>query len=321
MKIVILDGGCVNPGDLSWDAWHRLGKITLYDHTAAVDVVARACDADALIVNKVQMSAEVMEKLPKLKYIGVLATGYNVVDIEAAKEHGIVVTNIPAYSTESVAQATFAHLLHVCNDVAHYVTVEKKKEWCTHRDFCYWDAPLIELKDKTIGIVGLGNIGMKVAQIALTFGMKVVAYTSKAQEQLPEGIKAMSYDELLQASDVVSLHCPLNERTHRMINRETLSKMKQDAILLNMSRGGLVDEEALAKALQKGDLYAYCADVLAEEPPQVSNPLLDVANAYITPHLAWATKEARGRLMEIALTNIEAFIRNEQSGNEITSMV
>ena len=321
MNIVILDGGCVNPGDLSWEPWKRLGNVSLYDYTTEFDLLVRARDADALIVNKVQMSAEVIDKLPKLKYIGVLATGYNVVDIAAADKRGIVVTNIPAYSTESVAQATFAHLLHVCNDVAHYVSQEKKKEWCCHRDFCYWDTPLIELKDKIIGIVGLGNIGMKVAQIALSFGMKVMAFTSKPQNMLSANIKAVTYDELLQASDVISLHCPLNDSTSRMIDEECLRKMKQNAILLNMSRGGLVDEDALADALQNGKLYAYCADVLAEEPPQPTNPLLSISNAYITPHLAWATKEARSRLMDVALSNMEAFINNKQSGNEITLMV
>ncbi|MGN0221429.1 MAG: D-2-hydroxyacid dehydrogenase [Prevotella sp.] len=321
MNIVILDGGCVNPGDLTWEPWERLGRVTLYDYTGSADVLARSYDADALIINKVRMSAEVMDKLPKLKYIGVLATGYNVVDIASAEEHGVVVTNIPAYSTESVAQATFAHLLHVCNDVAHYVPVEKKREWCSHRDFCYWDTPLIELKDKTMGIVGLGNIGMKVAQTALSFGMKVVAFTSKSQDELPANVKAVSLDELLQVSDVVSLHCPLNDSTYRMINGKSLDRMKRNAILLNMSRGGLVDEDALAVALQSGRIYAYCADVLAEEPPRTTNPLLAVPNAYITPHLAWATKEARSRLMDVALSNIEAFIHNRKSGNEITSAV
>lgn len=319
MNIVILDGGSLNPGDLSWEPWNRLGKVTLYDYTESADVLTRACDADALVINKVQMTAEVIDKLPKLQYIGVLATGYNVVDIAAAQAHGVVVTNIPAYSTESVAQASFAHLLHVCNNVAHYVSVEKKQEWCRQRDFCYWDTPLIELKDKKMGIVGLGNIGMKVAQIALAFGMRVVAFTSKPQDKLPANVKAVSLDELLQQSDVVSLHCPLNESTCRMMNGKSLEKMKRNAILLNMSRGGLVDEDALAEALQNGRLYAYCADVLSEEPPRTTNPLLAVPNAYITPHLAWATKEARTRLMDIALSNMEAFVHNRRSGNEITS--
>ena len=293
MKIVILDGFTANPGDLSWK---ELGEVTVYDRTKADETVARAADADIVLTNKVVISREVIAQLPRLKYIGVLATGYNVVDIEAAHERGIIVTNVPAYSTESVAQMVFAHLLTVTNRTEHYAIANRQGRWSTNTDFCYWDTELTELAGKTFGIVGLGNIGSRVAQIELAFGMKVKAMTSK---------------ELLSTSDVVSLHCPLTDKTRQMINGETLRLMKPTAILINTGRGPLVDDQAIAEALEEERLAAFCADVLTEEPPKADNPLLRQPNAFITPHIAWATKEARSRLIQVAIENVRSFLSGQ----------
>lgn len=311
MKIVVLDGYAANPNDLSWEDMHALGQIVVFDRTAPDQVLERSADADALLTNKVVLSAETLAKLPKLKYIGVLATGYNVVDTVAARRQGIVVTNIPTYSTDSVAQLTFAHILNITNSVAHYADQNRQGRWSTSPDFVYWDTPLIELSGKTLGIVGLGNIGMKVATIARTFGMDVFAYTSKNSTDLPIGIQKTTLDGLLAVSDVLSLHCPLNEQTHHLINAETLKKMKRGAILINTGRGPLVDEQAVADALNDGQLLAYGADVMTQEPPTADNPLLKCQNAYLTPHIAWATYEARKRLMLIATTNLQAFIEGK----------
>lgn len=311
MKIVVLDGYAANPNDLSWEDMHALGQLVVFDRTAPDQVLERSADADALLTNKVVLSAETLAKLPKLKYIGVLATGYNVVDTVAARRQGIVVTNIPAYSTDSVAQLTFAHILNITNSVAHYADQNRQGRWSASPDFVYWDTPLIELSGKTLGIVGLGNIGMKVATIARTFGMDVFAYTSKNSTDLPIGIQKTTLDGLLAVSDVLSLHCPLNEQTHHLINAETLKKMKRGAILINTGRGPLVDEQAVADALNDGQLLAYGADVMTQEPPTADNPLLKCQNAYLTPHIAWATYEARQRLMLIATTNLQAFIEGK----------
>ena len=285
MKIVILDGYTANPGDLAWKGLEALGELTVYDRTKADETVARAADAEVVLTNKVIISREVIAQLPQLRYIGVLATGYNVVDIKAAHERGIIVTNVPAYSTESVAQMVFAHLLTVTNRTEHYAILNRKDRWSTNPDFCYWDTELTELADKTFGIVGLGNIGRRVAQIALAFGMRVKAL-----------------------SDVVSLHCPLTDSTRQMINSETLRLMKPTAILINTGRGPLVDDQAVAEALEDGRLAAFCADVLTEEPPKADNPLLKQPNAFITPHIAWATKEARSRLIQVATDNVRSFL-------------
>ena len=307
MRIVILDGYTANPGDLSWDALESFGHLTVYDRTAPEEIVARAKDADVVLINKVCLRREEICQLPQLKYIGVLATGYNVVDVDAARERGIVVTNVPAYSTESVAQMVFAHLLTVTNRTEHYALQNKAGAWTASPDFCYIDTRLTELAGKTFGIVGLGNIGQRVAAIAMAFGMKVVAFTSKSADQLPTGIEKLSIDELLQQSDVVSLHCPVTPDTHHIINSRTLQLMKPTAILINTGRGPLVNDHDVADALNTGRLYAYCADVLTEEPPRSDNPLLHCTNAYITPHIAWATKEARQRLIATAIANIQAF--------------
>jgi glycerate dehydrogenase len=308
MNIVILDGYTANPGDLSWQGLEEIGEVTVYDRTKADETVARAADADIVLTNKVIISREIIAQLPRLKYIGVLATGYNVVDIEAAHERGITVTNVPAYSTESVAQMVFAHLLTVTNRTEHYAIENRNGRWTKNPDFCYWDFPHMELAGKTFGIVGLGNIGRRVAEIATAFGMHVKALTSKSADALPANIEKATLESILSTSDVLSLHCPLTDKTRHLINRETLQQMKPTAILINTGRGPLVDDQAVADALSGGRLAAFCADVLTEEPPKADNPLLKQPNAYMTPHIAWASKEARVRLVQVATDNVRAFI-------------
>ena len=308
MKILILDAYTANPGDLSWGSLKEMGEVTVYERTRREEIAGRAADADIVLTNKVVMDREMMALLPRLKYIGVLATGYNVVDIEAARERDIIVTNVPAYSTESVAQTVFAHLLTVTNRTEHYAQQNRLGRWAENRDFCYWDTELTELAGKTMGIVGLGHIGRRVAEIALAFSMQVKAMTSKKVEELPAGIQKAELQSLLASADVVSLHCPLTEGTKHLIHRETLRLMKPSAILINTGRGPLVDDEALAEALNEGRLRAYCADVVTEEPPKADHPLLHAPNAFITPHIAWATVEARKRLLQTAIGNVEAFV-------------
>ena len=306
MKIVILDGFTANPGDLSWAELEALGQVTVYERTLPSETVARAAEADMVLTNKVVVSREVIDQLPHLKYIGVLATGYNVVDIEAAHQRGITVTNVPAYSTESVAQMVFAHLLTVTNRTEHYAQENRQGRWSRNADFCYWDFSHMELAGKTFGIVGLGNIGRRVAEIALAFGMKVKAVSSKTT--LPAGIEKVSLEALLATADVLSLHCRLTDSTRHLINADTLAKMKSSAILINTGRGPLVDDQAVADALADGRLAAFCADVLTQEPPLADNPLLKLPNAFITPHIAWASKEARVRLIQVATNNVRAFL-------------
>ena len=319
MKIVILDGYSANPGDLSWKELEKMGEVTVYERTSPGDTVARAADADIVLTNKVVLSRDVIAQLPQLKYIGVLATGYNVVDVKAALERDIKVTNVPAYSTESVAQMVFAHLLTVTNRTEHYAIQNRQGRWTKNADFCYWDFPHQELAGKTFGIVGLGNIGQRVAQIALAFGMKVKALTSKAADVLPAGVEKATLEELLAAADVLSLHCPLTEQTRHLISRETLRQMKSTAILINTGRGPLVDDQAVADALAEGQLAAFCADVLTEEPPKADNPLLKQSNAFITPHIAWASTEARVRLLQVAIDNVRSFVAGEPVRNLITA--
>ncbi|MBO4314344.1 MAG: D-2-hydroxyacid dehydrogenase [Prevotella sp.] len=316
MKIVILDGYSANPGDLSWQELEAMGSVTVYDRTKPEETVARATDADVVLTNKVVIGRQEMALLPRLKYIGVLATGYNVVDIEAAHERGITVTNVPAYSTESVAQMVFSHLLTVTNHTEHYAINNRNGRWSMNPDFCYWDTYLTELAGKTFGIVGLGNIGWRVAQIAIAFGMKVKAFTSKPTETLPIGITKVDLKELFESSDIISLHCPLTANTRHLINVETLRQMKPMTILINTGRGPLVDDQAVSEALANGQLAAYCADVLTQEPPRADNPLLKQPNAYITPHIAWATVEARHRLLRVAIDNVRAFL-NENPQNVV----
>lgn len=308
MKITVLDGYGLNPGDLSWDGMAELGDLTVYDRTAPEDTFERSKDSEILITNKTRLGAETIRRLKKLKYIGVLATGYNVVDVEAARRHGVTVTNIPAYSTMSVAQQVFALILAVTNRVEHYTSENRDGRWSRNPDFCYWDTPLTELAGKTMGIIGLGNIGKAVASIALAFGMSVTAFSSKSPGEMPQGVEKKELRELFAESDIVTLHCPLTEKTERMVNAATLSLMKPAAILINTGRGPLIDEQAVADALNAGKLGAFGADVLSSEPPAADNPLLRARNAYITPHIAWATRQARERLMAIAVENLKAFL-------------
>lgn len=315
MKIVVLDGYAMNPGDLSWEGLEGLGDCTIYERTYPDEVMERAVGADVLLTNKTVITAEHIRALPQLKYIGVLATGYNVVDIEAAKERGLVVTNIPAYSTQSVAQMAFAHLLNITHRVEHYAEEVRKGDWTRCRDFSYWDTPLIELYGLKMGIVGLGHTGMAMARLALAMGMDVYAYTSKKQDELPEGIEVHTLDEMFEQCDVISLHCPLTPSTHHLVNAERLAKMKKSAILINTGRGPLIDEQALADALNNGDIAAAGLDVLSCEPPKADNPLLAAKNCYITPHIAWATLAARQRLMTIAIRNLNSFIAGEIINN------
>lgn len=309
MKIVILDGYSVNPGDLSWEELEACGDLTVYDRTNTEDILKRTKNADAILTNKVVISSEIIDKLPNLKYIGVLATGYNVVDIEAAKKRGITVTNVPAYSTNSVVQMTFAHILNLTNRVAHYAHENRKGKWSASPDFCYWDTNLGEIAGKTLGVVGLGNIGYKVACIARDFGMDVFACTSKNSADLPDGIQKVTFNGLLGISDILTLHCPLTPQTKEMINKDTLSQMKRGALLINTGRGALVNDKDVAQALCEGQLGGYGADVMTQEPPKPDNPLLSAPNAYLTPHIAWATLEARKRLVSIASANVAAFVQ------------
>ena len=307
MKIVVLDGYGLNPGDLSWKGMEALGELTVYDRTSPSELMERSEGAEALITNKTLITAENMEALPDLKYIGVLATGYNVVDIEAAKARGIVVTNIPAYSTSSVAQMVFAHILNITQRVGHYAEENSKGRWTNNADFCYWDTDLVELDGKKMGIVGFGNIGQATARIAQAFGMEVLLYTSKEQSALPQGMRKVALDELFAESDVISLHCPLTPDTKEMVNAERLKLMKPGAILVNTGRGPLVNEQDLADALNEGRIAAAGLDVLSIEPANADNPLLGAKNCFITPQIAWATKEARTRLMQIAVQNLKSY--------------
>lgn len=306
MNLTILDGYSVTQQDLDWHALSLLPGISLtaYDRTRPEETLQRCRDAEMVLTNKVVFTRKTMEALPRLRYIGVLATGYNVVDCQAAREMGITVTNIPAYSTPSVAQLTFAHLLNVTNSVAHYATANRDGRWVQSPDFLWMDTPLTELQGKTFGIRGMGNIGTEVARIAQAFGMRVIAATDKHVE----GVEQVTWEQLLRQADVLSLHCPLTEETKEMINRETLRLMKPTAILINTGRGPLVNEKAVAEALQDGHLAAYCADVLSTEPPRANNPLLTAPRCYLTPHIAWASREARSRLIDTATKNIQAYL-------------
>lgn len=316
MKIVVLDGYALNPGDLSWSGMEALGELVVYDRTSPSELMERSADAEVLITNKTLITAADMEALSRLKYIGVLATGYNVVDVEAAKARGVVVTNIPAYSTASVAQMVFAHLLNITQQVGHYAEENAKGRWADSVDFCYWDTDLVELAGKKMGIVGFGNIGQATARIAQAFGMEVYVYTSKEQSALPVGMTKMGLDALFASCDVVSLHCPLTPETKEMVKAERLNIMKPNAILINTGRGSLVNERDLADALNEGRIAAAGLDVLSVEPSVAGNPLLNARNCFITPHIAWATKEARTRLMDIAVNNLKCY----QEGNVINNV-
>ena len=303
MKIVVLDGYAANPGDLSWDAVRGDHEFVLYDRTAPEDTAARIADADIVLTNKVILNRELIQNAKHLKYIGVLATGYNVVDTAAARECNVIVTNIPAYSTDSVAQMVFALLLEICHHVGHHSERVRAGAWSACPDFCFWDYPLIELAGKTMGIIGYGRIGHRVAEIARCFGMRVIAWT-----RTPRDPECVSLDELLAQSDVISLHCPLFPETKNLIRRETIEKMKDGVIIINTSRGPVVNDADLHDALLSGKVYAAGADVASVEPLPADNPLMGLKNMFYTPHIAWATYEARCRLMDIAAKNIQAFV-------------
>lgn len=307
MKIVILDGYTENPGDLSWEGFEHLGTLTVYDRTEPGEIVSRIGDAEAVIINKCPITAETMDACPELRYVGVLATGYNVVDVAAAKERHIAVTNIPTYGTTAVAQMVFAHLLAICQHVEAHSQAVHQGEWNTNPDWCFWNYPLVELAGKTMGIVGFGRIGQTVAGIARALGMSVLAFDHHETETGRALAQYVSLEELLRRSDVISMHCPLFPETERMINRDTIAQMKDGVYFINTSRGQLVDEQALADALNSGKVAHAGLDVVYTEPIRTDNPLLKAKNCFITPHIAWAPKESRKRLMDIAVDNLAQF--------------
>ena len=309
-KIIVLDGAVENPGDLSWEPLAALGDLTVYDYTAPQDVIARIGDAPIILTNKTVISADVMAACPNLRYIGVLATGYNVVDIAEAKQRGIVVTNVPAYSTDTVAQFTMALLLEIALHVGHHSRVVHEGKWTACRDFAFWDYPLMELKGKTFGIVGYGSIGKATAKLAQAFGMKVLAYSRHGAEEFHTEL-----DELYAKSDIVSLHCPLTAENAGMINAATIAKMKDGVILLNTARGGLINEADLREALLSGKVYAAASDVVSTEPIKADNLLLGLDNMIITPHIAWAALEARQRLMDVATDNVRQYLAGKVQNN------
>jgi glycerate dehydrogenase len=308
MKIVVLDGHTLNPGDLSWQELEELGEVRVYSRSPGDTVVERARDAKILLTNKTILDTPILSQLPRLRYIGILATGTNVVDIAEAKKRGIVVSNVPAYGIDSVAQMCFAHILNLTNRVSEHARGVSKGEWCRTEDFCYWQFPQIELRGKTLGIIGYGDIGKAVAKLALAFGMKVCIQTRTPPAYLPKGVVHVDLDQVFAESDILTLHCPLTEETENIVNSERLKQMKKGAFLINASRGPLLDEEAVAEALNSEKLGGAGIDVLSIEPPQMSNPLLSAKNCFITPHIAWATREARNRLMAIALMNVQAYL-------------
>ncbi|NOU77217.1 D-2-hydroxyacid dehydrogenase [Paenibacillus sp. LMG 31458] len=309
MQIVVLDGYTLNPGDLNWSVLDSLSDLAVYDRTAESQIIERAADAEIVLTNKTPLSAQMIQQLPKLRYIGVLATGYNIVDIQAAKENGIIVTNVPAYSSNSVAQLVFALLLEFCHRVQQHSDSVLNGDWSGSIDFSYSRSPLMELSGQTMGLIGLGQIGKQSALIAQAMGMKVIATGSGRNVPQPvEGIEWVQLDELLQRSDVISLHCPLTPATNQLIDAKRIALMKPTAILINTARGGLLNEEDVAHALNEGRLAGAGLDVLTIEPPRPDNPLLHARNVIITPHIAWATKEARARLMGTAVGNVRAYL-------------
>jgi len=316
MNITYLDGYTLNPGDLSWEPLEKLGTFTVYDRTPPEDIAVRASDADVILSNKVVLSAEVLAQLPKLRYIGVTATGYNNVDLDAARQQGIVVTNVRGYSTSAVAQHTFSLLLGLTNHTELHSQSVRAGDWTNAPDWCYWKTPLVEIAGKTIGLIGLGDIGTEVARIAIAFGMRVLAHR-KSDAPAGEGIELVELDELFRESDVVSLHCPLTAQTNEIIDAVSLAKMKPSAYLINTGRGGLIQEQDLADALNTDNRAGAAVDVLSTEPPKADNPLLTAKNCLITPHVAWAFFESRQRLMQLVADNIVAF-QNGQPINVVS---
>jgi len=308
IKIVVLDGYTLNPGDLEWDEISALGELKVYDRTNPGDIMERASGAEALFTNKVIITRETMANLAALKFIGVLATGYNVVDTEAAREAGIIVTNIPAYSTQSVAQLAFAHILNFARQVDLHARQVREGAWTGHRDFCFWSTPQTELTGKVLGIIGFGRIGQAIAKIGDAMGMEIIFQNHRKKENIPAYARQVSLEELLHNSDYISINCPLTSDNQGFINKETLDLMKPDAFLINTGRGPLINEQDLADALNSGKIGGAGLDVLSIEPAREGNPLLTAKNCYITPHIAWATKEARVRLMGIAASNLKSFM-------------
>ena len=314
MKMVILDGYTENPGDLSWSELEKLGELTVYDRTSLTDeeeIAARIDNADILLTNKTPVSAAALDKNPGVKYISVLATGYNIVDVEAARARGSPVSNGPAYGTAAVAQFAIAMLLEICHHVAHHSETVHAGRWEQSPDWCYWDYPLIELQGKTMGIIGFGRIGQQTGRIAKAMGMNILATGSRPTDSGREIAEYVELDELLARSDVIALHCPLFPSTQGIISRENIAKMKDGVILLNNSRGPLIDEQALADALNSGKVYAAGLDVVSTEPIRGDNPLLKAKNCFITPHISWAPKESRQRIMDCTVENIKAFLDGE----------
>jgi glycerate dehydrogenase len=307
LRIVLLDGYVLNPGDLSWDALRALGPCEIYDRTPAEEVVARAGEAEIVLVNKVDLTRQVLAQLPRLRFIGVLATGYNCVDVAAAREQGILVANVPTYGTTSVAQMVMAHLLNFALHVADHARSVAGGGWTRSKDFCYWDYPLVELAGLTMGIVGFGRIGQATARLARAFGMQVLAYEIAPIPPM-DGVRQVDLESLFRQSDAISLHCPLTPETAQLVNAPRLALMKPTAYLINTSRGALVDEPALAAALHAGRIAGAGLDVLSSEPPRSDNPLLAAPNCYVTPHIAWATRSARQRLLDIVVANIRGFL-------------
>ncbi len=310
MNIVYLDGYTLNPGDLSWQPLEKLGELKVYDRTSADKLLERASEADIVLTNKVVLSQETLQSLPRLKYIGVTATGYNNVDLNAARRQGITVTNVKGYSTPAVAQHTFSLLLALTNHTELHSQSVRQGDWVSAPDWCYWKTPLVELAGKTMGLIGLGDIGTQVARIALAFGMRVLAHR-KSKASAGDGIELVELEQLFRESDVVSLHCPLTSETSEIINKQSLALMKPEAYLINTGRGGLLNEKEVAAALNDGKLAGAALDVLSTEPPSADNPLLSATNCLVTPHIAWALYESRTRLLELAAENIAAFMKGD----------
>ena len=310
MKIVVLDGYTLNPGDLDWSRLEAIGDVTIYDRTPVDLIIERAQGAEVVLTNKTPLDEIHLSKLPDLKYIGVLATGYNVVNVEFAKEQGIIVTNIPSYGTKSVAQMVFAIMLEFCHHVQKHSDSVMDGDWSNSSDFCYWNYPLIELEGKSIGIIGFGRIGQQVADIAQAFGMHVIGYDQFRSDQSNRiNFRWAELDDLLASADFISLHCPLFPETKGLINKTTIAKMKKTAFLINTSRGPLIQEEDLAEALNNGYIAGAGVDVLSKEPPKENNSLIGAKNCFVLPHIAWATKEARSRLMEVAVDNVQCYLQ------------
>jgi len=311
MKIVVLDGGTLNPGDLTWEGLEALGDTEIYDRTPEDQVLERSKDAEVLLVNKVVLSREIMDQLPSLRFICVLATGYNVVDTDAAKEKGIAVSNIPTYGTQSVAQMVMAHVLNLTQHVGYHAETVREGRWSRSDDWCYWDFPMIELHGLTMGVVGYGRIGRNSASVAKAFGMKILAYDEFVPDSGDPEVEMVDFRTLLQRSDVVTFHTPLTPDTEGMLNAETLKLMKKSAFVINTSRGPVIDSKALADALNNDELAGAGLDVLDVEPPPEDHPLLTAKNCYVTPHISWATRSARARLMQTAVDNVAGYINGE----------